>query len=87
MGRLTPTRKWVGELLVIFSVGSLRDGTEARELLRIRGGPGPNRTVDTLIFSQVLYQLSYRATRRNRSPLVGGGLDARGSFAGIARQP
>ena len=28
------------------------------------GGPGQNRTADTLIFSQVLYQLSYRATRR-----------------------
>ena len=28
------------------------------------GGPGQNRTVDTLIFSQVLYRLSYRATGR-----------------------
>ena len=26
------------------------------------GGPGQNRTVDTRIFSAVLYQLSYRAT-------------------------
>lgn len=25
------------------------------------GGAGQNRTADTLIFSQVLYQLSYRA--------------------------
>ena len=30
----------------------------------IRGGPGQNRTVDTAIFSRVLYQLSYRATGR-----------------------
>ena len=28
------------------------------------GGPGQNRTADTRIFSAVLYQLSYRATRR-----------------------
>ena len=26
------------------------------------GGPGQNRTADTVIFSHVLYQLSYRAT-------------------------
>ena len=28
----------------------------------LNGGPGQNRTVDTVIFSHVLYQLSYRAT-------------------------
>ena len=33
----------------------------------IRGGPGQNRTVDTAIFSRVLYQLSYRATGRDPS--------------------
>ena len=32
------------------------------ETVEFRGGPGQNRTADTLIFSQVLYQLSYRAT-------------------------
>ena len=28
---------------------------------RKKGGPGQNRTADTLSFNQVLYQLSYRA--------------------------
>ena len=44
----------------------IRETSEVRDLRRQEttegGGPGQNRTADTLIFSQVLYQLSYRAT-------------------------
>jgi hypothetical protein len=32
------------------------------------GAQGRNRTTDTVIFSHVLYQLSYLGIRRNRSP-------------------
>ena len=33
----------------------------------LNGGEGRNRTVDTTIFSRMLYQLSYLATEGNRS--------------------
>ena len=35
--------------------------SDRRSLLDLTGGQGRNRTADTLIFSQVLYQLSYLA--------------------------
>ena len=43
-------------------------GEETREATREEsGGPGQNRTVDTAIFSRVLYQLSYLGTKLGRS--------------------
>ncbi len=48
-------------------------GSKPRDFLRKTGGEGQNRTVDTVIFSHVLYQLSYlapeefRAQKRRRS--------------------
>ena len=45
-----------GDLLVVLVVGS-----------EIEGGEGRNRTVDTTIFSRMLYQLSYLATEGMRS--------------------
>ena len=38
-----------------------------KEAARLNGGEGRNRTVDTTIFSRMLYQLSYLATGGNRS--------------------
>ena len=38
-----------------------------RDLVFEFGGEGRNRTVDTTIFSRMLYQLSYLATDGNRS--------------------
>ena len=44
------------------------------KLLRFKGGEGQNRTVDTVIFSHVLYQLSYLATggiwRPGETPII-----------------
>ncbi len=37
-------------------------------LLRKRGAEGQNRTGDTVIFSHVLYQLSYLGTPERRTP-------------------
>jgi hypothetical protein len=36
---------------------------ETFQIVRDFGGEGQNRTVDTTIFSRMLYQLSYLATR------------------------
>lgn len=36
-----------------------------RRLIGFSGGQGQNRTADTVIFSHVLYQLSYLAGRRD----------------------
>ena len=36
---------------------------ETFQIVRENGGEGQNRTVDTTIFSRMLYQLSYLATR------------------------
>ena len=41
----------------------------------MNGAQGRNRTTDTMIFSHVLYQLSYLGTRGTR--LVAGGPDGR----------
>jgi hypothetical protein len=43
--------------------GSLRQGFTIRCFVSDFGGQGRNRTVDTVIFSHVLYQLSYLAPR------------------------
>ena len=40
---------------------------ETFQIVREIGGEGRNRTVDTTIFSRMLYQLSYLATEGNRS--------------------
>ena len=40
------------------------------------GGQGRSRTIDTRIFSPLLYQLSYLATRENRSRDALGGREA-----------
>lgn len=37
--------------------------SEAAEAAESNGGEGQNRTVDTTIFSRMLYQLSYLAPR------------------------
>ncbi len=37
-------------------------------ILSLNGGSGQNRTVDTRIFSPVLYRLSYRATKKLAVP-------------------
>jgi hypothetical protein len=42
-------------LRIIANVAGVRSG--------VNGGEGQNRTVDTTIFSRMLYQLSYLATR------------------------
>jgi hypothetical protein len=39
---------------------------ETFQIVRENGGEGRNRTVDTTIFSRMLYQLSYLATRGMR---------------------
>ncbi len=40
-----------------------KSGSKLLEPLSKNGGPEWNRTTDTAIFSRVLYQLSYQATR------------------------
>ena len=43
-----------------------RDGTKPISLARRNGAQGRNRTTDTMIFSHVLYQLSYLGARIGR---------------------
>jgi hypothetical protein len=43
--------------------GLERGARQLGEGQRVNGGEGRNRTVDTTIFSRMLYQLSYLATR------------------------
>ena len=47
-----------------------REGFLCAEFIRKSGGQGRNRTSDTVIFSHVLYQLSYLASRRRVSTSV-----------------
>jgi hypothetical protein len=51
-----------------------------RTILRGNGGQGRNRTIDTRIFSPLLYQLSYLAVRR---PLACGAPARREARSGV----
>ena len=44
---------------------------ETFQNVRENGGEGQNRTVDTTIFSRMLYQLSYLATADSRNWRIG----------------
>ena len=46
--------------------GSVFDRYDITKEKRLNGGEGQNRTVDTTIFSRMLYQLSYLATPGER---------------------
>ena len=48
-------------------------GLGRRSLLKRNGGQGRNRTIDTRIFSPLLYQLSYLAVRRRALAEAPGG--------------
>jgi hypothetical protein len=45
----------------------LEEAGKSQQESELDGGEGQNRTVDTTIFSRMLYQLSYLATRERRS--------------------